>query len=247
VRDTEAPPLCRNDRLGARYVARFPSRTEMEATVVIPTFNRRLSLLRCLSRIPPGVPVVVVDDGSDDGTGGAVQGLDRPDLTYVGQENAGPAAARNAGLNRVETDVVAFTDDDCVPGDGWPAILVRHLEQASDRVAGVGGRVLPYKDGWISRYSTFHRILEPPQSRAYLVTANCCYRTKAVAEVGGFDPRLRHPGGEDTGLSRALRRRGYTFEFEPRAVVFHEYRESVTDFARIFFRYGEGCSRDLGA
>jgi GT2 family glycosyltransferase len=88
---------------------------------------------------------------------------------------------------------------------------------------------------------TYHRILEPPSSLSYLVTANCIYRRAALSRVGGFNEVVKTAGGEDPGLSFALGDLGYQFAFEPGAVVRHKYRESFRDFARTFFRYGRGC------
>jgi hypothetical protein len=61
-------------------------------------------------------------------------------------------------------------------------------------------------------------------------------------EVGGFDTRIKQPGGEDPCLSASIRARGYRLVFEPGATVLHEYRESITDFVRTFYRYGKGCA-----
>jgi glycosyltransferase involved in cell wall biosynthesis len=217
----------------------------LSVTVVVPTFNRESCAARCVTNLPKQIPVILVDDGSTDGTRDTIKSLHRPNLTYIHQSNAGPASARNTGVANARSEFVAFTDDDCVPAEDWPLTLARRLSHESKRVAGVGGRVLPLRDGWIARYSTLHHILEPPPSCSYLVTANCCYRRSAILEANGFDERLRHPGGEDTSLARAVRRRGYLLGFEPAAIVFHDYRESLVDFARTFFRYGQGCANDL--
>ena len=217
-------------------MARKPS-----VSVVIPTFNRKHSLLRALSSLPSDVEVIVVDDGSSDGTEHAVYGAKHPRLVFVGQENRGPAAARNAGLAIASAPYVAFTDDDCVPVPPWPWPLVERLEQEDERVAGVGGAVRPLNEGVLSRYYTFHRILEPPPTCAYLVTANCTYRLAQVLAVGGFDATIRQAGGEDPDLSMRIRASGFRFVFEPRGIVLHDYRESLRDFVRTFYRYGRGC------
>ena len=143
-------------------------------------------------------------------------------------------------------DYIAFTDDDCVPVEPWPWPLVKHLESAGSQIAGVGGRVLPLRDGLLSRYYSFHHILEPPESCSYLVTANCIYRRGVLVRVGGFDTNITHPGGEDVGLSTKVRAEGYRLAFEPNATVLHDYRESLQDFAKTFYRYGKGCAYVMG-
>lgn len=218
----------------------------MKVSVVIPTHNRRRSLLRCLANVSQNVEVVVIDDGSSDGTSEAIRRVKHPYLVYVRQADEGPASARNTGIDLASGDYIAFTDDDCLPLPPWPWPLVERLEQEGSQVAGVGGRVLPLHDGLFSRYYTLHRILEPPESCSYLVTANCAYRREALLSVGGFDTRIKHPGGEDPGLSISVRANGYSLVFEPRAVVQHDYRESLFDFSRTFFRYGKGCAIAVG-
>jgi GT2 family glycosyltransferase len=212
-------------------------------SIIIPTYNRAGSLERCLRALPLEVEVIVVDDGSSDGTSRVPSRVGHPKLIYVHQSNRGPAAARNFGVRTATGDILAFLDDDCVPQPEWMGALVGRLCHEPPSVGGVGGRVLPLSTGLISRYSTFHRILEPPDSCAYLVTANCAYRREAFESVGGFDESIRLPGGEDPDLALRVADRGYRFVYEPRAIVRHDYRESILDFARTFYRYGRGCSR----
>lgn len=211
-------------------------------SVVIPTFNRAASLERCLRALPLDLEVVVVDDGSTDGTPGVPERVSHPRLRFIRKSNGGPATARNRGTRTATGSIIVFTDDDCVPSPGWPWPLVDRLSREPPSVGGVGGRVLPLGNGLVSRYSTFHRILEPPQSCSYLVTANCAYRREAFEAVGGFDESIRKPGGEDPDLAFRVRARGYGLAFEPSALVRHDYRENPLDLARTFYRYGKGCA-----
>src|SRR3954471_11642005 len=94
-------------------------------TIVIPTYERRAPLERLLAGLAPQlaglrgrVDVLVVVDGSHDGSAELVAELDYPvALAAVTQPNAGLAAARNRGLADAAGDVVWFLDDDMVPGD----------------------------------------------------------------------------------------------------------------------------------
>jgi glycosyltransferase involved in cell wall biosynthesis len=217
-------------------------RVPPSVSVVIPTYNRAASLERCLRALPEDVEVVIVDDGSTDSTGSVPARVRHPRLRYLRKENGGPASARNLGIRNSSGSLVAFTDDDCLPSPGWARSLATRLHQEPSDVAGVGGRVLPLRRGLIGRYSTFHRILEPPSSCSYLVTANCIYRREALERVGGFDESIRRPGGEDPDLAFRVRAHGYRLVFEPTAVVRHEYRENPFDFVRTFYRYGRGCA-----
>lgn len=203
------------------------------------------SLSRCLASIPRNVETIVVNDGSTDDTESTVRGFGWDRLVYVKKPNGGPSSARNLGLRLATGSLVAFIDDDCEALGRWPWPLAERLSQEPLQVAGCGGRVLPYSDNVVSRYCTFHRILEPPASCSYLVTANCAFRRSALLEVNGFNEIIRRPGGEDPELSMRLRKAGYRFVFEPSAQIRHEYRASIVDFARTFHRYGRGCAHVL--
>ena len=219
---------------------------DASVSVVIPTFNRKHSLIRCLRSISSDIEVIVIDDGSTDGTRDAISEADHPNLVYVNQLNSGPAAARNAGIEVASGDYIAFTDDDCIPVGTWPLPLLRRIESEGPQCAGVGGRVIPFANNLLSRYYTLHRILEPPTSCSYLVTANCLYRKNILLTTGGFDSQLKRPGGEDPGLSLNIRELGYRLVFDSNAIVIHEYREGLIDFLKTFYRYGRGCAHVLG-
>ncbi|MGP1357568.1 glycosyltransferase family 2 protein, partial [Roseicyclus sp.] len=88
------------------------------STIVVASYNRPRQLRECLDCLAkldhPSYRVIVVDDGSDvpfaplaAEYGGLVE--------VIRQENKGPAAARNRGVEAASTDFVAFTDDDCRP------------------------------------------------------------------------------------------------------------------------------------
>ena len=94
-------------------------------SVVIPTYNRvrRLEwVLRALAEQtvdPLDFEVVVVSDGSTDGSESVVLGLTMPyKLTVVSQPNSGPAVARNTGVSRAAGELIVFLDDDVVPSPG---------------------------------------------------------------------------------------------------------------------------------
>lgn len=97
-------------------------------SVIIPTFNAAVSLVRCLESVFQQTythrEVIVVDDGSTDDTADVLLKYANR-VTYVSQENLGPSAARNHGLNLARGDLVAFLDAD----DYWlPDFLSRCIE-----------------------------------------------------------------------------------------------------------------------
>jgi GT2 family glycosyltransferase len=155
-------------------------------------------------------------------------------------KNGGPAKARNKGVLAADADIVAFTDSDCVVDPYWISALSKKL-LSDPNYAGVGGSVLPLDDDIYSRYYTFYKILEPPRELTYLVSANCMYWRDLLLKVDGFDDNIIKPGGEDVGLSLKLRKLGYSFGYEKNAVIYHDYRANLKDFAMTFYNYGFGC------
>jgi len=94
-------------------------------SVVIPTFNRRDRLLRAvgsvLSQSFRDYEIIVVDDGSTDGSAAALRGLSQG-IRILTQRNQGPAAARNAGARAATGDYLAFLDSD----DAWLPWTLEH-------------------------------------------------------------------------------------------------------------------------
>ena len=200
-----------------------------------------------LQKIPPD-EVIIVNDGSQGKTADLLNIWQNKHhkfkaIAFNNPYSKGPGAARNIGIQLSSGDVIAFTDDDCVVDSKWvEAIKKSKIWKIQQKIAGIGGKVLPLKIGLISEYYTLHRILEPPKYNQYLVTANACYLREKLLEVNGFDESHKYPGGEDNGLSFKLSNSGYFFGFEKKMIVYHEYRNSLFSFIKTFYRYGKGCA-----
>ncbi len=106
-----------------------------DVTVVVPVRDRPVELDRLLGALGD-LACVVVDDASADG--GATKAIaERHGARFVGLAvNGGPSVARNAGLDAVDSALVAFVDSDCVPAAGWLAPLLGHFD---DPRGGSGG------------------------------------------------------------------------------------------------------------
>jgi mycofactocin system glycosyltransferase len=173
-----------------------PSPRAIDATVVIPVRDRAIAA-------PQGA--LIVDDGSlQPIVGESVVRRDR---------SGGPAAARNTGLEHVETEFVAFLDSDCVPPDDWIERLGGHFDDP--RVAAVAPRIKAL-DGGRSPLD-----LGPGRRVRYLPSAALIVR-RSLAE---FDPALRY--GEDVDLIWRLEKAGWRFRYEPDVVVLHEERDRI--------------------
>jgi GT2 family glycosyltransferase len=160
---------------------------------------------------------------------------------------AGTSHARNAGLTATVAPLVAFTDDDCRPAEGWTAALAGAF--ADPRVGLVTGRVLPDQDvpAPVSlELSTEARAFSAPVGHG----ANCCFRREALLAVGGFDERLGPgtPGraAEDVEAFRRVLAAGWQGWYEPSAVVVHLQWRSRGASVRRAYAYGVGQASSGG-
>jgi len=200
-------------------------------SVVIPTYNRKESLRRCLAAVTnqgyPDYEVIVVDDASTDGTGEMVQ-REFPHVRYFRQEaNHGPAAARNVGIREASGDVVAFTDDDCLPPLDWLQRLFQGY-RLHPEVTGVGG-YLEAPDNLLSRsliaryersvgrdrYGAGDREIVAGFECPAGGTNNMSYRRDALLRIGGFDETFPLAAGEDADLKWRLCQQGARLLYVP--------------------------------
>jgi GT2 family glycosyltransferase len=223
-------------------------------SVVIPTYRRPDQLADCLEALA-GVDyplerfeVIVVDDGGGaarSGLGGSLNGLD---VTVVQTAHRGPAAARNLGVARARGDLVAFTDDDCVPSRGWLRALAGHLAQDSGPV--VGGRSVnvlrsnPYAEASQFILDCVYAYYNADPRRARLLTSNNLAMPAGVFRaIGGFDPGFPTSGGEDRDLCDRLRHADRRMTYAADAVVHHAHALNLRRFWRQHFAYGRGAWR----
>lgn len=171
------------------------SRTWPVVSVIVPVFNGeqfiREAVENIISQDYPSSEIIIIDDGSTDGTADIIKQLPY-EVRYFNQENNGPAAARNKGIKEAMGEYIAFLDAD----DLWPKnnlfILVEALSRDKDIevVQGHGQLACRNPETRTYEYSGSPRGLFP-----YYIGA-ALYRRSAFTKVGLFDPTLRY--GEDS-------------------------------------------------
>ncbi|BDH55342.1 mycofactocin biosynthesis glycosyltransferase MftF [Tsukamurella sp. PLM1] len=220
-------------------------------TVVIPVRDNQSGVDRLLASLladRPGLPVIVVDDGSPVPirVGGApsVRVLRLP-------RNVGPAAARNRGAGLADTELVAFLDSDTVPEPGWLARSAWHFADpgvalVAPRIVGLGrpSRLRPVAV-YADRYSSLDMgprpaAAAPGRPLAYVPSAALLARREALTGAGGFDESLRV--AEDVDLCWRLAAAGRTVRYEPGARVGHEHRYGLRQLLGRRRFYGTGAA-----
>lgn len=203
-------------------------------SVIIPTYNRQSILEKCLRALEyqhiergnrvTGYEVVVVDDGSSDGTVAWLQQQtdEFPHVRLLQQDHQGPAAARNLGVSHARGDIIIFIDSDLV-------VTSHFLQAHADRLM-VGQKL------WRSdRIFTYGRVIntcnfddptsEPYKvtdfSAAYFATGNVAIARKWLDQAGSFDTRFHLYGWEDLELGVRLKKLGLKLVKCPDAVGYH--------------------------
>ncbi len=234
-------------------------------SVVIPTHNRKSLLKRTLGSLQNQLydkdkyELVVVDDGSTDGTYEEINAIASQfayPLRIAMQDKKGPASARNLGISLARGEIIAFTDDDCLPDPSW-------LREISKAFSGPGI--------WAASGHVFSEI--PPDifvhallSQSTLVsesdhfmTGNFAVRKDAAQRIGGFDPRFEDPWFEDYDFAYRIREAGGEIAKAADAKIHHPPRyQSFPAYLRKarFSRYlalmqakypGKGFEREIKA
>lgn len=220
--------------------------------VIICTRDRGPHLRVCLDSLagqqsPPGEIVVV-----DNSPGGDVRALceARSDVRYVHEPRPGLSMARNAGIRAATRPIIAFTDDDVQPHPLWTSEVARVFSDSEHAPDAMTGLVLPARldtpaqvffqmrmGGFGSRFVPvrFDALLYENTRRQgahvwYIgAGANMAFRRAIFEKVGLFDDRLGAGASgcsEDSEMWYRIIATGGTCQYEPRAVVYHDHRDS---------------------
>ncbi len=218
--------------------------TERMVSVVVPAYNAEKTVEACLrSLLDQTVPssdyeVLLVDDGSTDRTGALAQQFP---IRYFHQENRGPAAARNLGVENARGDIILFTDSDCVAKRDWVESMTRPFENGD--IGGVKGAYRTEQKGLVARFAQVefeerYELLNKHTYIDFVDSYSAAFRTSDFLKAGGFDTSFPRANNEDTELSYKLARMGCRMVFVPEAIVYHRHPDSIWKYFRLKFSRG---------
>lgn len=209
----------------------------IEVTVIVPVWNGAKDVARCLAALKAQTvssdryDVVVVDNGSDDGTYEFLRG--ERGFTVLQELKPGSYAARNNALRSVSSRYVAFTDADCVPDPGWLAVALRAAEQNPDAGVFSGPIRLFREEPSIDRlWQSYEELFSFPQDvkLGSCATANWLSPTPVMQALGGFNEDLK--SGGDGEMAKRIAASGHPIVYVEDMVVNHPVRATFDDLAR---------------
>ena len=214
-----------------------------KVSVVICAYNAERTMDACLRSLCelnyPNFEVIVVNDGSTDGT---LAVAERYPFRIISQENQGLSVARNVGIAAASGDIVAFTDSDCVADPDWLTHLVYRF--VNDGYVAVGGPNFPPPEETQTAACVAAapggptHVLLNDQVAEHIPGCNMAFRKSVLDEIHGFDPIFR-AAGDDVDLCWRLQNQGYAIGFSPAAVVWHFRRNTMKAYIKQQMGYGK--------
>ncbi len=224
-------------------------------SVVIPTYNRSADLEAVLQALENqecpagwGLEIVVVDDGSSDGTDQVLKNWIGVHRIALHQANAGPAKARNEGVWASSGRLIAFLGDDTIPQDHW---LVEHIEMhriemyrnmgREQPLAVLGFTSFPPEEEtpflrWINEFGAQfgYSIIEDPSDVPFnfFYTSNISLQRNLFCEHDGFREDFPAAAWEDIEFAYRATRNGMRMVYQPRARTIHCHRIQPRTFCR---------------
>jgi cellulose synthase/poly-beta-1,6-N-acetylglucosamine synthase-like glycosyltransferase len=223
-------------------------------SVIVPAYNEAANIagtVRSLVRNDyPWLEVIVVDDGSTDGTAQIVERLRLTQVSVVRQPNAGKPAALNTGIRHAVGDVLVLVDGDTVFA---PDAVGRLIQPLRDPAVGAvsGNTKVANRTGLLGRWQHLEYVIGFNLDRRMFDVARCmptvpgaigAFRRAALRDVGGVSAQTL---AEDTDLTMAVVRAGWRVVYEPGAVAWTEAPATLRQLWRQRYRWCYGTMQAI--
>jgi cellulose synthase/poly-beta-1,6-N-acetylglucosamine synthase-like glycosyltransferase len=219
-------------------------------TVVVPAYNEEKVIIRTVQSLlaqPYPLEIIVVDDGSPDGTADVVAGAfpNNPSVRVLRKPNGGKASALNLGVREAKGEIVVAVDADTVLAPGAIPALIAPL--ADDRVGAVAGNAkVGNRINLVTRWQAVEYVTSQNLDRRAFALLNCitvvpgavgAWRRQLVLEAGGFSEQTL---AEDQDLTLTLLRRGWRIAYADQAIAYTEAPDTFSGLSRQRFRWSFG-------
>lgn len=207
-------------------------------SIIIPVWNGERRIVQTLKAIAAQTvsrdrfEVIVVNNGSTDGTADAVRSFDF--VTLLSEPIPSSYRSRNRGLAVARGKYVLFTDGDCVPAPDWVEQALAIVERRPDAGVYAGDIVLFREEGARPVAACYEELTAFNQrynaEHGYCVTANWLCRRDDLRAIGGFDSDLL--SGGDSECSRRMVMAGHQVIHVPEMIVGHPTRATLSELIR---------------
>jgi len=231
----------------------------MYLSVIVPTHNRGAILKKCIDSLlnqslsQDKYEIVIVDDGSDDGTARLVKDnlLNRGNLKYFYQNNKGPAAARNLGIKNAEGEIILFTGDDIIADR---ELLNIHFQEYlnSDEKTSILGFITWHPELKITKFMRYleqgtqfnYQNLKDQDYVAYgyFVTSNVSLKKELLLKAGLFDEDFLYPCFEDVELALRLDSQGMKVKYVNSAKAYHYHETNLKAYSKRQYLAGKSIA-----
>ncbi|HYT40387.1 MAG TPA: bifunctional polysaccharide deacetylase/glycosyltransferase family 2 protein, partial [Acidimicrobiia bacterium] len=223
-------------------------------SIIVPAYNEEVGIAAAVRSLAgndyPTLEVIVVDDGSTDGTSAVVAAIDDSRVRLIRQPNAGKPAALNTGIAAAHHDVIVMVDGDTI----FEPDTIRHLVAAlADPTVGAvaGNTKVGNRRGMLGRWQHIEYVMGCNLDRRMYEALDCimvvpgaigAFRRQALTEVGGVSADTL---AEDTDLTMAINRAGWRVVFESRARAWTEVPTSLRQLWRQRYRWAYGTMQAI--
>ena len=213
-------------------------------SVVVCAYNSERTMAACLASLEaldyPDYEVIVVNDGSTDGTLDIAERF--PFCRILSQPNKGLSVARNVGAEAATGEIVAYTDSDCVADPDWLTYLVARMEAGNLAACG-GPNFPPPEDSLVPAAVAVSpggptHVLLSDEVAEHIAGCNMAFRREVLLALGGFDPIYR-AAGDDVDICWRFQDAGHAIGFSAAAVVWHFRRNTVRAYINQQRGYGK--------
>lgn len=224
------------------------SKSNINVSVVIPSFNAKKLLEKNLPKVLKASQykrnrikeIIVVDDGSTDGSGDFVKENFAKVRVIKHKVNRGFSAAVNMGVKMAKGELVALINNDVIVDIDFLAQVIRHFREVkvfavSMHEEGYGWAKGEFKDGYI--------VHSPGEEndrahRTFWVSGGSgVFRRSYWMKLGGMDEKLLSPFyWEDLDLCYRAAKRGYALRWEPKSKVIHKHESTISKFPEKYVR-----------
>jgi peptidoglycan/xylan/chitin deacetylase (PgdA/CDA1 family)/glycosyltransferase involved in cell wall biosynthesis len=241
-----------------RQVARTRRPSDVPYTglvsVLVPAYNEAANIAATVRSLVAAdhrpLEVIVIDDGSVDGTADIVRRLGLPEVRVIRQANAGKPAALNTGIAAARGDLLVLVDGDTVLAPDAVSRLIRPF--ADPAVGAVSGNTkVANRGGLLGRWQHLEYVIGFNLDRRLFDVARCMptvpgaiggFRRAALLEVGGVSGATL---AEDTDLTMAVIRAGWRVVYEESAIAWTEVPSSLAQFWRQRYRWCYGTMQAM--